>query len=140
MHKGYRPHKSLQCHIFSLWHFSNCICTDLKPEYYTIRTRLEGMYLPLSFLLVADARVSEGAAVLMCIVPPANCVTPICPLSIPKWCIAWKWSSRPRTKFYGKVNLLSELWIWWLKTAPNSLRHRHSTYRNVFIWHVQTYG
>lgn len=38
------------------------------------------------FFLMADAWVSEGAAVLMCIVLPANCVTPICPPSFPEWC------------------------------------------------------
>lgn len=75
---------------------------------------------------MADAWVSEGAAVLVCIVVPANCVTPMCPLSHFQngvKCVG-ALSLRGQRPFYGQVNSLSEPYggLWSVRTAPYFFR------------------
>lgn len=78
-----------------------------------------------NWLLMADAWVPVGAAVLVCTVLPANCVTPICLLSFPEWCqvcgsthSSWSQTILWKSKF--------TIWaIWWAVDCEDC---------TVFLW------
>lgn len=75
---------------------------------------------------VADALVSERAAVLMCIVLPANCVTPICPLSFAEWCEVCGCTQSSWSETILRTSKFTIWAIWWavwsVRTAPYFFR------------------